>query len=250
MTFATLFCDICYVILEFKSRLRMRKKIDKLKFDSDKILTSLSNHDRKYFLSFAQELAFKKGKLIFYEEGIPTGLFILKSGKAKIYKTGIYGKDQIFYIYKKGDLFGYHALLANEKYEDACEALEDCEVLFISKTDMGILLEEIKNLKTLFIQNMSHEFGVLVNTITILAQKPLRERLALYLLILHETYYDESAQVAGIKLPREDMANVIGTARESLGRLLKEFKEDGLISIHHRTIIIQKYNDLLLLANL
>ena len=85
---------------------------------------------------------------------------------------------------------------------------------------------------------MSHEFGVLVNTIIILAQKPLRERLALYLLILNDRYFDEATQTAQINLPCEDLANIIGTARESLGRLLKEFKEYQLIHINKRTIEI------------
>lgn len=223
-------------------------KINQLHFESDKILSALSPKDKEYFLSFAQRLTFKKGKLIFYEEGIPTGVFLVKRGRAKIYKTGIYGKDQIFYIYKRGDLFGYHALLANEKYEDSCEALEDCEILFFSRKDIEHLLEKIQKLKLLFIQNMSHEFGVLVNTITILAQKPLRERLALYLLILNERYFDEENQKAEINLSREDLANIIGTARESLGRLLKDFKEEKLIKINKRTIEIINFEKMKKLA--
>jgi len=223
-------------------------KINQLHFESGKILSALSPADKEYFLGFGQNLIFKKGKLIFYEDGIPTGIFLVKSGRAKIYKTGIYGKDQIFYIYKKGDLFGYHALLANEKYEDSCEALEDCEILFVSRKDLEHLLEKIQKLKLLFIQNMSHEFGVLVNVITILAQKPLRERLALYLLILHERYFDEETQNAQIDLPREDLANMIGTARESLGRLLKDFKEENLIKISKRTIEITEFEKIRKLA--
>ena len=224
-------------------------KINQLHFESDKILSALSRVDKEYFLSFAQQLNFKKGKLIFYEEGIPTGIFLIKRGRAKIFKTSIYGKDQIFYIYKRGDLFGYHALLANEKYEDSCEALEDCEILFISKKDVEHLLEKIQKLKLLFIQNMSHEFGVLVNTITILAQKPLRGRLALYLLILHERYYEKETEKSKINLPREDLANIIGTARESLGRLLKEFKEEKLITINKRTIEIIDFGKMKKIAN-
>ncbi|MFK7979188.1 MAG: Crp/Fnr family transcriptional regulator [Saprospiraceae bacterium] len=223
-------------------------KINQLHFESDKILSALSPKDKEYFLSYTQKLTFKKGKLIFYEEGIPTGIFLVKSGRAKIYKTGIYGKDQIFYIYKRGDLFGYHALLANEKYEDSCEALEYCEILFISRKDVEHLLEKIQKLKLLFIQNMSHEFGVLVNTITILAQKPLRERLALYLLILHERYFEEENQKAEINLSREDLANMIGTVRESLGRLLKDFKEEKLININKRAIEITNFEKMKKLA--
>ncbi len=210
--------------------------IRNLSFESDKILSSLSEKDRAYFLSFAQALSFKKGKLIFYQNGMPTGVFLIKSGKAKIYKTGAYGKDQIFYIYKNGDLFGYHALLCNENYEESCEAIEDCEVLFVNKYDFKFLLTKIPQIQLLIIQNISHEFGVLVNTITILAQKNLRERLALYLVILKERYQEEGNARTQIVLSREDLANVIGTTRESLGRLLKEFREDQLIKIDKRAI--------------
>jgi CRP-like cAMP-binding protein len=88
---------------------------------------------------------------------------------------------------------------------------------------------------------MSHEFGVMVNTITVMAHKPLRERLALYLLILEERYRSDNTEIV---LPREDLANIIGTARESLGRLLKEFKEDGLIEINGKAITIKQPNRL------
>lgn len=223
--------------------------INKLRFDSDKILTSLSTKNKELFLSYAKRLTFKKGKLVFYEGGVATGVFLIKRGKAKIFNTGIYGKDQIFYIYKRGDLLGYHALLCNEAYEDSCEALEDCEILFISKLDFEHLLQTIPSLKLLLIQNMSHEFGVLVNTITILAQRTLRERLALYLLILNERYYNDETEQSIINLPREDLANIIGAARESLGRLLKDFKTEELIQIDKRSIRIINMKELNKIVN-
>lgn len=216
----------------------LKINIKKFDFESNKILSSLNSNEKALFFKNAEALKFSKKKLIFYDGGIPTGVFIIKSGRAKIYKIGLDGKPQIFYIYKAGDLMGYHALLCNEKYEDSCEALENCELLFLSKPQFEILLEEIPKLKLLLIQNMSHEFGVMVNTITVLAQKPLRERLAINLLILQERYQDADSGMNEIKLPREDLANLIGTARESLGRLLKEFIEAGLIRTNKRAIEI------------
>lgn len=223
--------------------------ISSLSFESDKILSSLPQEDQDYFLSFGKELFFKKGKLLFYQDGLPTGVFLIKKGKAKLYKTGGYGKDQIFYIYKQGDLFGYHALLCNETYEESCEALEDCTVLFINKYDFKLLLQKIPNIQTTIIQNMSHEFGVLVNTITILAQKNLRERLALYLIILNERYESPKVSPTQIVLLREDLANIIGTSRESLGRLLKEFREEELILIDKRAITILDIKKMQSVAN-
>lgn len=211
----------------------MHQLIQTFSFQSDKIINSLSKEEKVVFFEEAKLLFFKKGQLIFYDEGIPTGVFLLKSGKAKIFKTNLYGKEQIFYIYKKGDLLGYHALLCNENYMDSCQSLEDCEVLFINSRRFYFLLEQMPDLKTLLIQNMSHEFGVMVNIITVLGQKSLRERLALFLLILNDRYDEEN-----INLPREDLANIVGTARESLGRLLKEFREDNLINIQQRRIAL------------
>ncbi|EAY27107.1 transcriptional Regulator, Crp/Fnr family, putative [Microscilla marina ATCC 23134] len=216
----------------------MKIDVEKFNFQSDKILSSLSPEERKMFLSVAYPLTFKKGKLVFYEEGIPTGVFIIESGRAKIFKTGLDGKDQIFYIYKQGDLLGYHALLCNEKYADSCEALEDCQMLFINQRKFEQLLTQIPHLQALLIQNMSHEFGVMVNTITVLAQKPLRERLALFLLLLEQKYSETTGKPGKIVLPREDLANIVGTARESLGRLLKEFREEKLILIENKAITL------------
>ena len=222
----------------------MKINLKKFDFESDKILKALNSSERSLLLKYAKKLIFKKGKLIFYEGGIPTGVFIIKSGRAKIYKTGLDGKDQIFYIYKSGDILGYHALLCNELYEDACEALETCQISFISANNFNKLLIDIPKLQLLLIQNMSHEFGVLVNTITVLAQKPLRERLALYLLVLKQRYDGSS-----IEISRRDLANLVGTARESLGRLLKEFKEENLISIAGRKIEIINNSHLLQIAS-
>lgn len=221
--------------------------INNFDFESDKILSSLLKVEQDQFLSKAERLIFKKKKLLFYNGGIPTGVFLVKKGRAKIYKTGVEGRDQIFYIYKEGDLFGYHALLCNEKYEDSCEALEDCEIWFVSKSDFQHLMVKIPKLKMLLIQNMSHEFGVLVNTITILAQKTVRERLALYLLVLNERY-DMVNGKTQINLPREDLANIIGTVRESLGRLLKEFKDSNLICINNKSIEILNFEGMAKIA--
>jgi CRP-like cAMP-binding protein len=232
---------VIYVTFCYHIYTTLKVSIQKFDFQSDRILSSLSQEDRQAFLDAGEQLSFKKGKLIFYEGGIPTGVFLINTGKAKIYKTGLDGKDQIFYIYQSGDLLGYHALLCNENYEDSCEVLQTSDILFVSKLKFDDLLQKIPKLQLLLIQNMSHEFGVMVNTITVMAHKPLRERLALYLLILEERYRSDNTEIV---LPREDLANIIGTARESLGRLLKEFKEDGLIEINGKAITIKQPNRL------
>ncbi len=217
----------------------MQIDLDKFNFQSDKIFTSLTTEEQSIVSIYFEQLTFKKNKLIFYEDGIPTGVFLLTKGRAKIFKIGADGREQIFYVYKSGDLLGYHPLLCDENYEDSCEALEDCALLFIRKSNFDKLLTQVPRLKLLLIQNMGHEFGVLVNIITVLAHRTLRERLALFLLILEQRYQETNQSKTKIQLPRADLANIIGTARESLGRLLKEFREENLIEVQKRAIILK-----------
>jgi CRP-like cAMP-binding protein len=177
--------------------------------------------------------------MLFYEGGIPTGIYQIKNGKSKKFKRGFTGDEQIFYIYTSDDVLGYHALLGQERYQDSCEALEDLKVNFIAKDDFLKLLQEIPALQQKVIKNISHEFGVLANIITVLAQKNQNARLALFLLLLENRFNRNSLTVKGIDLTRDDLANLIGTSQESLGRSLKQFKEQGAIIIDKRNIYIK-----------
>ncbi|XOV94780.1 MAG: Crp/Fnr family transcriptional regulator [Bacteroidota bacterium] len=218
--------------------------ISKYNFKSNEIFSFLNRTEVEYIKEHSRKLHFKKGSLLFHEYGIPTGVYLLEYGRAKIYKTGFNGKEQIFYIYKEGDLLGYHALICHENYEDSCEAIEDCEISFISKDDFLNLLKRIPKLQDLLINNLGHEFGVMVNIITLFSQKTVRERLALFLLILEERFTIDSEQPGRINLTRDDLANMIGTARETLINSIKEFKERKWISVNKRTITILNHQAL------
>lgn len=211
----------------------MKKLLIKFDFKSDFLLRDLSKPQREKVIECFETITFKRGDRLFYEDGIPTGAFYIIKGKAKKYKKVIDNQEQIFYIYKVGDLLGYHALLSDERYQDSCEALEPLTAQFISKENLLQLIEDIPSLKTAMMQNMAHEFGVLANTIAVLAQKAQTPRLALFLLILDNRYDGH-----GIELSRQDLSNLIGATRESVGRTLKEFKEDGLIDIRDKKIFL------------
>jgi CRP-like cAMP-binding protein len=98
---------------------------------------------------------------------------------------------------------------------------------------------------------LSHEFAVLVNSLSIFGQKSVRERLALQLIVLWEKYkvnLQPDIEVE-INISRSDLANLVGTARENVVRLLSEFKEDGVVSTHGRRIRINHPEQLISIAN-
>ncbi|MFD1550642.1 Crp/Fnr family transcriptional regulator [Putridiphycobacter roseus] len=207
-------------------------------FKSSHLLKGLNKTELDIIQKSQETLRFSNGDKIFYEEGIPTGIYQLISGKVKKYKTVLNHQQQIFYIYSKGDLFGYHALLSDERYQDSCEALGNVVVNFISRNNFLAILEEIPALKDALIINMAHEFGVLANIIGVLSQKSQNVRLALFLLLLQNRFSAIHPDFKGVDLTREDLANIVGTSRESLSRSINHLKKEKFISVNKRLITV------------
>lgn len=179
---------------------------------------------------------FKKGESIFNEGGMPHGVYCIKYGKVKLYKTGTEGKAQIIRFAKEGDVIGYRSLLSGEKFNATAACLEETMVCFIPK---AALLEAISNHTCLAMNLMKaacHELGEASNIITNLAQKSIRERLAEVLLILKENFGVDKDDTLNVVLSREEISSMVGTATESTIRLLSDFNKDGLIELTGKKI--------------
>ncbi|MGZ4156254.1 MAG: Crp/Fnr family transcriptional regulator, partial [Bacteroidia bacterium] len=181
----------------------------------------------------------KKGEIIF-KKGTPSkGVYILRKGKVKIYQVNQDGKSQILYIYKKGEFFGYKPLLCNETHPITASVVEDAVISFIPKIPFFNVLKISPQLSNRLLFNLSHEFSVWVNTATAFAQQTVKERFALTLLILNEKYKKEgSDKPVELNLSREDLASYVGTAIETLVRILKELKEKKILEVKGRKIKI------------
>jgi CRP-like cAMP-binding protein len=101
------------------------------------------------------------------------------------------------------------------------------------------LLDKHEELSKLLIKKLSHEFGVMVNFIATFTKKSVRERVALTLLILNENFRQNTNDdnEIQIELTREDFANIVGIAIETLVRILSEFAREGLIKKNGRKIV-------------
>lgn len=176
---------------------------------------------------------YKKGQNLFVEGSLPRGVFCLNAGHVKIYMRGDEGKEQIIHISKPGEIIGFRAMFSEDAYKVSAEAIEECNICFIAKEDFLSLMDTNSNLRKGIIKEMSKELSDRAILITNMAQKSVRERLAFILILLDDIYNGEQ-----INLTREDLANFVGTATETLIRLLKDFKEENLIETHTRKIEI------------
>lgn len=184
---------------------------------------------------------YKKGQALFHEGTRPLGVFCINEGKVKVYRRGGEGKEQITKISKSGDVLGYKAMISDEHYPVTAETLEDCTICFVPKTDFLQLLIGNEELYKRMMKAVCLEVGVMTENLTYLAQKSVRERLAIALLMLKDTYgiEGEEGEPVEINLMREDLANIVGTATETLIRLLHDFKEEKLITTKGRRINIE-----------
>lgn len=193
---------------------------------------------------------YKKGEIIFKEGGFASGIHCIQSGKIKLSMLGDEGREQIVRLVKSGDVIGYKALLSGDKYSATAVALEDVQTCFIPKEYFVKVLKKDTGLSFEMMKLLSNELRHAEEKITLLAQKPVRERMAETILFLNETYGIDKEDNINVQLSREEIANIVGTATETAIRLLSEFNKDNLIELSGKKIKITNKPKLIKLANL
>lgn len=225
---------------------------ENFRLKTDQIFQGLSAEEMDILIGSGVTHAYKKGEIIFRAGGIPTGIFYIKTGRVKKYKATVKGGEQIFYVCTEGELLGYHALLSEEYFPDSAATIEDSEITFIPKDSFLQVLRNSTALSNALLKALGHEFSLFINNITNLASKTVRERLAFTLLILDEKFKSSVKPnvPSEINMSRTDLANMVGTAPETLVRLLQEFKGAGLIEKTFKTIKILDRKGIIKEANM
>jgi CRP-like cAMP-binding protein len=218
-------------------------------FDNQDLLSGLPDAVCKIILKNRVTAYFKAGEPIFKEEDNPKGVYRIKKGKVKKFTATNFGTEHIFYVCKEGEYLGYHAVLSEELYPDSTTALTDCEIEFIPKSDFLNAVNKSHELSQCLLKSLSHEFGVFINATKLLAKYTVRERTALNLLILEDKFSRDIEEITEIIVNRDDLASMVGTAKESLVRMLKDFKEEKLITTKGRSIFIKDYKGLIKASN-
>lgn len=191
-------------------------------------------------LNFSKKkLSFKRGQKIFEEGAYPHGLYCVTSGKIKLSQIGSDGKEQIIHLVKNGDVIGYNAVLTNDKFSCTATALEESTVCFIPAGVFTKMVEKNARLTFRILRLFSNDLKSAEKTVTHIAQKKVKERLAEGILLLKENYgFENDGSTINITITREELANIVGTARESVIRLLAELDRDQVIALNGKRIKI------------
>ncbi len=193
---------------------------------------------------------YKKGSIIYREGSRLTGFYCVTRGIVKIYKTGADGKEQIIRFAKRGEIIAYRSLLSQELACTTSKVIEEAVLCHIPYQTLIYLIRHNWEFSLHMLQIVCKELREANDFITDIAQKTVRERLAEILLLLKDSFELDQTKTLQITLTREELANMIGTATETVIRLLSEFKQDKLIELQGRRIKLLNIPGLTKVANL
>ncbi|RQO76459.1 transcriptional regulator [Pedobacter sp. KBW01] len=179
----------------------------------------------------------KKGKsrvlankqVIYVEEDEPNHVYYLKKGQVKTYKRFKDGRELSSALYQTGDFFGYESLFTERAYEDNAATLADCELILIPKSEFTDYLYQHQPLSAAFIRLLSGSVRDKENQMLQLAYFSVRKRVADALVQVAEKFSAIENDSSTIKISRDDLAAMVGTASETVSRMLADFKEEKMI---------------------
>lgn len=196
----------------------------------------------------ATNINLKKGAVVFRQGTLAQGVYFLIQGKVKSYSVNFEGQCRIAHIYSEGDILGYCPLFTNGIHMATLEALEPCVLQFVPSEAFVGMLGDSPSFTRMMLQAVSREFAAWSNFQMAFDTRPVRTRLALALMILHEKYRKPGNSTAVIYFTRTDLAAYVGASLETIVRTLSEFRAQGLVHVRGRRIMINDFEKLIALG--
>jgi CRP-like cAMP-binding protein len=180
----------------------------------------------------------KKGQQFMIEGAPIQGLYFIYSGKAKVLKTGIYGREQIVRLTQEGDTIGFRGFGTSNRYLVAASALEDTILCNFSNEIMHTILKTIPEFTYNLMLFYAEELNKSENNVKKIAQMNVRERVIDSLLYLHKKFGQPTGMI-DIVLSRRDIADFTGTTEEQVIRVISSLKKELLIKTIGKKICLK-----------
>jgi CRP-like cAMP-binding protein len=205
------------------------------------LFSSLTDEQLEIFQDAVKTSFYKKKEVIFIEGGLCPGFYVLKSGRVKLFQTSKDGKEQIIKILQPGELLGTETFYNGKVYGNTAMAMDDCELCFIEKGAFFRILEKHPSIAKKIIVALSKELDHAYSKIGSMGLMNARGKMAHLLYTLSKEY--GIAEKGKIKLnpslSRLEIAELLGITQETAIRLLKSFKDEGIIETKRKEIIIK-----------
>jgi CRP/FNR family cyclic AMP-dependent transcriptional regulator len=188
---------------------------------------------------------YKKGNIIVLEQELGAALFVIISGKVKVVRTDVDGREVILSIFGPGEFFGEMSLLDGQARSATVVSQVKSELLMIHRRDFLQLIQEFPQVAISLLAELTMRLRKADTQIKSLSLKDAAGRVANVILLLADDvgiFRKGSVEIADIPL-QQDMANMAGTSRETVSRILHQFMRKGHIEMAGNTLTIRNYEE-------
>ncbi|MGF7056391.1 Crp/Fnr family transcriptional regulator [Brassicibacter mesophilus] len=208
------------------------------------IFSQLLEADLKKLENIAKERFYKKGALVISEGNKGEAIYIIKTGKVKIYKTSSDGREIILDIKDAGKIFAEVTLFNGGMNPATVAAIEDSVIYCINNNDIEMLIKNNPDMALEIIKVLNKRLQEAQAKIKNMALNDTYVRVSQMLLRLSEKYGDLKNGVIelNVNLTREELASLAGTSRETVSRILSQFSKEKILKISGRKITILDIN--------
>lgn len=192
-------------------------------------------HELKELMQDRGSRHYKKNQTIHHEGDRVSGIYFIISGKVKTVKLTEDGRELITGMYKTDDYLDINIILTENTYTDTAIALEDTEMSFLPADQFDKLINNYPDIGAQFIKLLAGNVKEKESRLLQIAYSSVRKRIADAIVNLMKQH---SADGKSIKISRDDLAALSGTAPETISRTLTDFREEGLIDKKGSTLTI------------
>ncbi|MGA2174234.1 MAG: Crp/Fnr family transcriptional regulator [Verrucomicrobiota bacterium] len=205
---------------------------------SCRLFAGLPSQDLESIADVTVIKSLAKGEYLFREGGPAIGFFIVQRGSVNVHRVNAAGKEQIIHVFRAGDSFAEVALASDKGYPADARALEPTQVLLVRKEGILALLRRQPELALRMLGSMSSHLRVLVGQLEDLTLKDVETRLANWLVKRCPNLPSEQPVQIELAMAKRVLAAELGTVSETLSRTLAKFREQKLLTVKGKTILV------------
>lgn len=209
--------------------------VDKSLISRCQLFSELHQSELDRIASIASIKKYSKGEAIFFEGDPANDFFIVVRGKVKVYKLSQEGRELILGIFGEGATVGEAAMFGKNSYPAYAQAMSDCVLVSINRSDFLGLLKSSPELSMRMIGTLSNRLVAFNRLIAELSLMGVQARVAKFLL---DYSMKKGSNRFELEIKKQDLAMKIGTISETLSRVLRKFREKKIIDINNKTISI------------
>jgi CRP/FNR family transcriptional regulator, cyclic AMP receptor protein len=183
--------------------------------------------------------AYRKNQVIFMEEETGSYMYLVLAGKVKVSKSGAGGKETILAIHRAGDFFGEMSLLDGKTAPATVSAMEDSKIISLSGSDFHKYLMHNEKVMLQIINVLCARLRQVWQTQTLSSSTAdARIRMGIYELAKKHGIQDAHGTIIDLKITHHELAEMVGTSRETVTRVLARLRDEGVIEVDQRRITL------------